>query len=55
MEFYVLCATGVANLIGAIDGTQIPIVAPHQYPEQYFNRNKEFSINCQVNFFCKRH
>ena len=32
------------NCVGAIDGTQIPIKAPWEDPEVYFNRNKYFSI-----------
>ena len=33
---------------GVIDGTQIPIAAPHKHPEQYVNRKGIFALNCQL-------
>lgn len=39
---------GIPNVIGAIDGTHIKIRAPTQYPQDYFNRKKYYSIAMQV-------
>ncbi|KAB0802633.1 hypothetical protein PPYR_04819 [Photinus pyralis] len=38
---------GFPNVIGAIDGTHIPIVAPHNMANSYINRNKYYSIVLQ--------
>lgn len=40
--------SGFPNVVGLIDGTQIPIVAPREYPEQYVNRKGFFALNAQV-------
>lgn len=39
---------GVPGMLGAIDGTHIPIVAPHDMPNSYVNRNKYHSIILQA-------
>ena len=35
-------------MAGCIDGTHIPIQAPHTYPEQFVNRDGIFSMNVQI-------
>ena len=39
---------GIPNVVGAIDCTHVRITAPWNYPEQFINRNKYFSINSQM-------
>ncbi len=39
---------GLPNVIGCIDGTQIPISAPSQNEVDYVNRKSFHSINIQV-------
>ncbi len=38
----------IPNVIGAIDGSHIPIKAPHLFPIDYFNRKGFYSIVLQV-------
>ena len=38
----------VPFVAGAIDCTHVPIIAPHEYPEQYVNREGYHSLNCQM-------
>ena len=39
---------GLKNVIGAIDGTYIPLRnAPNKDPEVYFTRKKHYAIHCQ--------
>jgi DDE superfamily endonuclease len=38
----------ISNVIGAIDGSHIPIKAPHLYPVDYFNRKGFYSIILQA-------
>ncbi|KAI4463677.1 hypothetical protein MML48_4g00008954 [Holotrichia oblita] len=38
---------GIAGIIGAIDGTHIPITQPHLMPNPYINRHKYHSIVLQ--------
>src|SRR6266542_4037011 len=38
----------IPNIIGAIDGSHIPIKAPHLFPVDYFNRKGFYSIVLQV-------
>lgn len=40
--------TGFPQVVGLIDGTQIPIVAPYKNPEQYVNRHGDFSLATQI-------
>ncbi|KAK0139204.1 putative nuclease HARBI1 [Merluccius polli] len=40
--------TGLPNVIGCIDGTQIPITAPAQNEGDYVNRKSFHSINVQM-------
>lgn len=35
-------------MVGLVDGTQIPIAAPYEYPENYVNRHGYFSIATQI-------
>ena len=44
--FYSLA--GFPNVVGVIDGTQIPIQRPYDFAEQYVNRKGFHSINTQV-------
>ena len=46
---------GFPEAIGAIDGTHIKIVAPHEYEAEYVNRKKYHSINVQVVFDARYH
>ena len=39
---------GFPNVVGCVDGTQIPIFRPNERPEQYVNRKGFHSINVQV-------
>ena len=39
---------GFPNVIGLIDGTQIPIQAPTENEIDYVNRKGVHAINCQV-------
>jgi hypothetical protein len=41
------------NIVGLIDGTHIPIPAPLEQHEAYFNRKKRYSIVCQGLVDCK--
>ena len=36
------------QVIGAIDGTHIPIIAPRDRPSDYFNRKQRYSLNVQA-------
>ena len=38
----------ISNVIGAIDGSHIPIKAPHLFPVDYFNRKGFYSIVLQA-------
>ena len=38
----------ISNVIGAIDGSHIPIKAPHLFPVDYFNRKEFYSIVLQA-------
>ena len=38
----------IPNVIGAIDGSHIPIKAPHLFPVDYFNRKGFYSIVLQA-------
>lgn len=42
---------GIPNVIGAVDGTHIPIHAPRIDKPSYYNRNKYASIQLQVTYF----
>jgi len=40
---------GIPNIIGAIDGTHVILAnAPKKDPETFFNRKKQYSIQCQA-------
>ncbi|KAK4307202.1 hypothetical protein Pmani_021018 [Petrolisthes manimaculis] len=47
-DFYRIA--GFPGVVGAIDGTHVKIVAPHDYEEVYVNRKNVHSINVQVVF-----
>ena len=50
-KFYAM--RGFPNVIGCIDGTQIPIQGPHQRNHEFVNRKHFHSINTQVSKFCE--
>ena len=52
-EFRVIA--GFPEVIGAIDGTHIRIVAPREYEAEYVNRKRYHSINVQVVFDARYH
>ena len=39
---------GFPQCVGVIDGSHIPIIAPKEQPEDYYNRKHFFSINVQA-------
>ena len=41
-------ARGLPQCAGAIDGTHIPIIAPHKDPADYHNRKGWHSVNVQA-------
>ena len=41
---------GFPGIVGAIDGTHIQIIAPHEYENEFVNRHHYHSINTQVVF-----
>ncbi|XP_062589423.1 putative nuclease HARBI1 [Saccostrea cucullata] len=41
---------GFPGVVGAIDGTHVQIIAPHEYENEYVNRHHFHSINTQVVF-----
>ncbi|XP_068084742.1 putative nuclease HARBI1 [Anabrus simplex] len=48
-RFSELSRSNFPGIIGAIDCTHIPIVAPsHQEAQRYYNRKHFYSVNCQV-------
>lgn len=47
-KFVSLRSNPFPNVLGCVDGTQIPIIAPTIDPTSYFNRKGTFSINMQV-------
>lgn len=46
------CISGFPNVIGCIDGTQVPILAPSVNEADYVNRKGFHSINVQVSVHC---
>lgn len=44
---------GLPQCVGAVDGTHIPIIAPQDYPGDYFNRKQFHSIILQAIVDCK--
>ncbi|XP_056016141.1 putative nuclease HARBI1 [Ostrea edulis] len=44
---------GFPGIVGAIDGTHIQIIAPHEYENEFVNRHNYHSINTQVVFDAK--
>lgn len=43
----IFCTCFFFSLLGAIDGTHIPIIAPKELPSDYYNRNGFYSIILQ--------
>ncbi|KAE8746937.1 hypothetical protein FOCC_FOCC006357 [Frankliniella occidentalis] len=39
---------GFPNVVGAIDGTLVPITAPREQKQRYVDRNHDYSINIQI-------
>lgn len=39
---------GFPNILGVIDGTHVPIIAPFEDEDSYVNRKHFHSVNCQV-------
>ena len=51
LSMYLMLLKYVAEMpqvVGCIDGTHIPIQDPHEYPDQYINRDGNFSMNVQI-------
>lgn len=38
----------IPNILGVVDGTHVPILAPHDNEPAYINRKQYHSVNCQV-------
>lgn len=47
-KFYQLHNPGIPNVCGALDGTLVPIIAPHIDEVQYIDRHQGHSINAMA-------